>query len=61
MSKKRSFVLHTIDGDEVVITLGGFDYCYGSKEGTIVCLMGAIFQVIESPAVVSNLLDELED
>lgn len=61
MSKKRSFVLHTVNGDEVVVTLGGFDYCCGSKERTVVCLMGEEFSVIETPAIVSNLLDELED
>lgn len=62
MSKKKSFVLHTEEGEQVVVTLGGFDYCIGNDvNGSAICLMGETINVIESPSTISRMLNELED
>lgn len=61
MKKKKSFILHTKDGDEVVVTSSSFDYCYGNPDGTVICLTGEEFIIQETPSEVSNFLDEMED
>ena len=54
MGKKRSATVHTVDGEELTFTSVSLDYCCGNSNGEK-------FDIIETPSVVSELLDELED
>lgn len=59
---KKSFILHTEEGEQVVVTLGSFDYCCGNDiNGSVVCLMGETIEVVETPTQISKMLNELED
>jgi hypothetical protein len=62
MKKKKSVTVHTTDGQELVFTSRSFDYCCGNPDGgSYICINGDETEIVETPAVVSNLLDELED
>lgn len=62
MGKKRSATVHTNDGQELVFTSMSFDCCYSDlKGGSIIWINNEEFEIIEKPAIVSQLLDELED
>lgn len=61
MGKKKSATVHTVDGEELTFTATSFDYCCGDNEGSIISIGDERFDIIETPSVVSKLLDELED
>lgn len=62
MKKKKSVTVHTTDGQELVFTSCSFDYCCGNPDGSsYICINGEGYEIVETPSVVSNLLDELED
>ena len=61
MGKKKSVTVHTVDGEELTFTSVSFDYCCGDNEGSIISISNERFDIIETPSVVSKLLDELED
>jgi hypothetical protein len=61
MGKKRSATVHTVDGEELTFTSVSLDYCCGNSNGSLVSICGEEFDIIETPSVVSELLDELED
>lgn len=62
MKKKKSVTVHATDGQELVFTSCSFDYCCSSPDGgSYICINGDKTEIVETPSVVSNLLDELED
>lgn len=62
MKKKKSITVHTADGQELVFTSCSFNYCCGKRGGgSTICIDDIEVDIIETPSVISNLLDELED